>query len=236
MESKFNSLYNKIISESSISKILYYVKNFECATVSASRGKLTNLTDKAFVPEGYENERELTKEENRKRNSELKAALLKLGYGVTSLDGRFAEAGQMFPGKETSYFVVNRKDDPNFFNNMFALSEYYNQDSFLYKPVGTMSAKLIGTNNAERNEEFGQPGFEQEINIGEFHPNGFENALSKMGNKVFQFRLNEQKEQNKLFVANKIICEEIFEDLPIQTKGFVTKTVKKLKLFKNEAN
>ena len=229
---KFNELCDKIIVESSISKILYYVKNFECATISASRGKLTNLTDKAFVPADYENERELTKEENRKRNSELKAKLLKLGYGVTSLEGRFAEAGEMFPGKETSYFVVNRNEDPEFFNNIFALSEYYNQDSFLYKPAGSMSAKLIGTNNAERNEDWGQPGFNQEIAVGDFHPEGFDGALSKMGNKAFQFRLNEHKEQDKLFMANKVICEEIFEDLSVQSKAAVTRTAKRVNIIK----
>jgi hypothetical protein len=209
---------------------MHYVENFECATVSASRGKLTNLTPGAFVPEGYENERPLTKEENRKRNTELKAALLKYGYGVTSLDGRFAEAGEMFPGKETSYFVVNRNNDPEFFNNVFRLSEYFNQDSFLYKPEGTMEAKLIGTNNAERNEDWGQPGYQQEINVGEFHPEGFEGALSKMGNKVFQFRLNEHKEQNKQFFANNILCEEIFENLSVQSKAAVTRTAKKVNL------
>lgn len=227
---EFNEMYEKIIGESLISKILDYVKNFECATISASRGRLTNITDNTFIPAEYENERALTKEENRKRNSELKAKLLALGYGVTSLDGRFAEAGQMYPGKETSYFVVNRNDDPEFFDNIFKLSEYFNQDSFLYKPAGVMSAKLIGTNLAERNPEFGQPGYEQEIEVGEFHPNGFEDALSKMGNKVFQFRLNEEKEQNKLFFANKILCEDIFENLSIQSKAAVTKTAKSIKL------
>jgi hypothetical protein len=227
---KFNEMCDKIILESSISKIMNYVKNFECATISASRGKLTNLTDNAFVPEDYENERALTKEENRKRNTELKAKLLKLGYGVTSLDGRFAEAGEMFPGKETSYFVVNRNEDPEFFNNIFALSEYFNQDSFLYKPAGVTSAKLIGTNNAERNEDWGQPGYNQEIEVGEFHPAGFEGALSKMGNKVFQFRLNEHKEQNKQFFANNILCEEIFENLSVQSKAAVTRTAKKVNI------
>jgi hypothetical protein len=226
---KFNEICNKIILESSISKIMNYVKNFECATISASRGKLTNLTDNAFVPEDYADERALTEDENRKRNTELKAKLLKLGYGVTSLDGRFAEAGEMFPGKETSYFVVNRNEDPEFFNNIFALSEYFNQDSFLYKPAGSMSAKLIGTNNAERNEDWGQPGYNGEIEVGDFHPNGFEGALSKMGNKVFQFRLNENKEQNEKFMADKILCEEIFENLSIQTKSAVTKTAKRIK-------
>lgn len=51
-----------------------------------------------------------------------------------------------------------------------------------------------------------------------------------MGNKVFQFRLNEEKEQNKLFFANKILCEDIFENLSIQSKAAVTKTAKSIKL------
>lgn len=226
---EFNEAYEQIIAESSISKILHYVQNFECATISASRGKLTNLTDKTYVPADYEGERPLTKAENRVRNNELKAALLKHGYGVTSLDGRFAEAGEVFPGKETSYFVVNRNDDPDFYQTLFDLSEYFNQDSFLYKPAGTMAAKLVGTNNAERNEEWGQPGYNQEISVGDFHPGGFDGALSKMGNKIFQFRLNENKFQNRKFFADTILCEEIFENLPIQSKAAVAKTARKIK-------
>ena len=50
---------NKVIAESSISRIYDYIKNFECATISASRGKITNVTENTFVPPDYENERTL---------------------------------------------------------------------------------------------------------------------------------------------------------------------------------
>ena len=116
------------------------------------------------------------------------------------------------------------------YKNIFKLSEYFNQDSFLYKPAGTTEAKLIGTNNAERNEDFGTPGYNQKIDVGEFHPNGFEGALSKIGNKVFQFRLNENKTQNKQFLANEILCEEVFEKLTNISKAAVTKAAKKINL------
>ena len=218
-----------VITESSINRIMKYVKDFECAAISASRGMIKDVTDNTFIPVDYKDQ-QLTAEINKKRNSLLKAKLLKLGYGVTALDGKYAEAGTEFPGKETSYFVVNRNEDPEFFNNIFKLSEYFNQDSFLYKPVGTTEAKLIGTNNAERNEDFGTPGYNQEINVGEFHPNGFDGALSKIGNKAFQFRLNENKQQNKKFLTDKILCEEIFENLPIVSKSAVTRTAKKINI------
>lgn len=227
---KFDKLYNDIIVESSLSKIYFYIKNFECATISASRNKIINVTENTLIPEGYKDGDFLTKEQNKNRNSMLKAKLLHLGYGVTALDGRYAEEGEMFPGKETSYFVVNRNNDKNFYKNLFKLSELFNQDSFLYKPSGTINAKLIGTNLAERNESQGQPGFGQEIDVGEFHPNGFENALSKIGNKVFQFRLNEHKEQNHKFFADNILCEEIFENLSNISKAAIHNTAKKVKL------
>lgn len=229
MENKFEKLYSKIILESSISRIMSYITDFECATISASRGSLKDTTEKTFIPDDYKNS-ELTKTENRQRNSLLKSKLLKLGYGVTALDGKYAEAGSEFPGKETSYFVVNRNDDPNFFKNIFELSEYFNQDSFLYKPAGTTNAKLIGTNNAERNQQFGTPGYEQEIEVGEFHPNGFDGALSKIGNKAFQFRLNENKQHDRKFLSDNILCEETFEKLSNISKAFVTKSAKKIKI------
>lgn len=229
---KFNTLFNKVIAESSISRIYDYIKNFECATISASRGKITNVTENTFVPPDYENERNLTKEENRKRNSLLKAKLLHLGYGVTSLDGKYAEAGTTFPGKETSYFVVNIKDDPEFFDNLFELSEYFNQDSFLYKPKNTVSAQLVGTNYAERNEIFGTPGYNQTIDIGTFNPSGFDGALSKIRNKMFQFKLNENKNQSLSFVGKELLSEETFEKLNVTSKGACANSAKKINLNK----
>lgn len=227
---KYTPIGRNIITESSISKILNYVQNFECAAISASRGKITNITPATYIPEGYVEGTELTKEENKARNSELKAKLLKLGYGVTSLDGKYAEEGMTYPGKETSYFVVNRTDDPNFKDQIFKLSEYYNQDSFLYKPINSMNAELIGTNNAERDPNFGVPGYNHSIDVGEFHPNGFDGALSLIGNKAFQFRLNEHKEHNRLFIADNILCEETFNKLTNVSKAAVTKTAKKVKI------
>jgi hypothetical protein len=109
MLKQFNQFCDKIITESSISKILYYIENFECATISASRGNIVNVTDKTFIPDWRDldddkTNRKLTKKENKERNSQLKAALLKLGYGVTALDGKYAENGQEFPRKRNKLF------------------------------------------------------------------------------------------------------------------------------------
>jgi len=222
-----NKVYNDLIIESYIKKIQKYVENFECACISASRNKLINVTNNTIIDNKQVGD-SFTKEENRHRNTALKSCLLKLGYGVTSLDGRFAEAGgNIVPGKETSYFVVNLNNDPNFYKNLFMLSEKFNQDAFLYKPNGTMSAILVGTNLAERNEEWGTPGYNQTINAGEFNPNGFEGALSKMGNKAFQFRLNPDTNQTNTFIGNEILSEETFNKLSIIQKDGCTRLAKK---------
>lgn len=207
----FEKTYMDIITESSITRIMNYINKFECAAISASRNKLTNITNKTLIdkePESF-----YTKEDNKKRNNLLKACLLKFGYGVTALTGKYAEAGEVFPGRETSYFIVNINDDSNFYNNCFILSEKFNQDSFLYKPKDTNNAYIIGTNMSERNEANYTPGYNQRIFVGEFHPNGFEGALSKIGSKIFQFRLNENKQQNRTFIGSKILVEETFNNL-----------------------
>lgn len=78
----------------------------------------------------------------------MKAALLSLGYGVTQIRGPYKEFGQS-ESQEESLFVVNLKDDPKFKKNLFKLSGYYNQDSFMYSPKGSDEGILIGTNNAD---------------------------------------------------------------------------------------
>ena len=87
--------------------------------------------------------------ENRERNQKLKASLLAHHYGVTSIYGSWIEGIAGSNSREVaeeSYFVVNLNDDPNFYENLFRLSEYFNQDSFLFKEKGSDTAVLVGTN------------------------------------------------------------------------------------------
>ena len=62
-----------------------------------------------------------------------------MGYGITKISGaNIANFGNPNSGiaDEDSFLVVNTKDDNHFYDNMFKLSEYYNQDCFCYKPKG----------------------------------------------------------------------------------------------------
>lgn len=52
----------------------------------------------------------------------------KQGYGFTRTAGYWKENDKF--AKEKSFFVVNLHDDPEFFDKMFSISEFLNQDSF----------------------------------------------------------------------------------------------------------
>lgn len=126
----------------------------------------------------------------------LKAKLLYLGYGITDLKG---------PKTENCYFVINLSEDPNFYDNLFDLSKFFNQDFFLYKPKGTLSAKLIGTNQTANGKLLrGLPGYHQAIEAGLFHPAGFDDALSEMRNKIIRHHLNLNKHQSADFIGRNI--------------------------------
>ena len=63
---------------------------------------------------------------------ELMALLLVAGYGVASLKGSPPDSAEQQP-----LLVVNVKYAPKFQENLSKLSEYYEQDSFLYIPEGS---------------------------------------------------------------------------------------------------
>lgn len=145
-ESKIEAIF-----ESSWSRVLRWIDTFDIATITAFRGVLKDTTDNTFIPNGKEIGDTFTLQENRERNRQLKAKLLSFGYGVTAIHGSYIEGASGADSMEVaeeSFFVVNLWSDTNFFNNLFALSEYFNQDSFLYKAANDEDAYLVGTNNA----------------------------------------------------------------------------------------
>ena len=91
---------------------------------------------------------EFTRAENYERNRELKARLLERGYGVTKVAGSYIENFQTpkaMEVSEESFFVSNRKDDPQFIEVISGLGEEYNQDSVLLILQGAENAYLLGT-------------------------------------------------------------------------------------------
>lgn len=132
-------------------------------------------------------------EEKKHRNRDLKASLLKFGYGVTSIRGNYIENFDTPQAKEVgenSYFIVNLKDDPNFYQNIFTLSELYNQDCFLFKAKDSDDAYNIGTNVGQ------WPGYDVKEPAGKFHTNVKSEFLSRIGNSSFAFMPDDVKAEH----------------------------------------
>jgi hypothetical protein len=168
----------KVLLESSLKRIEHWVNSKDIAGITAFRSRLTNVTDNTLID--IKLEKEYTKKQNIQRNRELKASLLYLDYGVTKIAGSFVEDGGT-EVQEESFIVVNLNDDPNFKDKIFKLSEYYNQDAFLYKPVDSDEAYLIGSNNSEF------PGYGVEVPQGKFQSKVNARFMSRLGPQGFAF-------------------------------------------------
>ncbi len=178
-----------------------WLERHECGFITAWRTYYNDVTDKTFKPKyesgevyrnGWSENNELneppvngekfTRSEKDKYNGELKSVLLLRGFGVTSTKGVFREAGSEFDtAMEDSFFVVNLNNNPDFKKILFCLSEYYNQDCFMYSPKGSKVGYNIGTNHA------GYPGYGKEVMVGDFHKYVQAVNMSRIGNKGFAF-------------------------------------------------
>lgn len=132
-----------IINESSLSRLWSHNEKYDCAALTAFRRG-------ADCGEGEK----YNHKDNQKRNKSLKAKLMSKDYDITSLKGKYPEGGRT--GMETSFFVVNSKEDSNFFKVIANFGEHFDQDSVLLIPKGainnTAKAYLYGTNHCENND------------------------------------------------------------------------------------
>ena len=110
-----------IPSNASLNRAIYWINKTDCANITAWRSG---------------NKRAI----NDANNRELQETLRTMGYGVIKLQGFYAEVGQDV-SKENSFLVFDQNDDPNFYENLRMLSEKFDQDCFLYKAAGNLSAK-----------------------------------------------------------------------------------------------
>lgn len=199
----------KTLYESSLNRVLSWMKQYDIACVTAFRDEFKNSTPKTKDDRPQEliewdKERGVTNtidktpykyshNEKVARNRELKASLLGLGYGVTNIHGNYIENYGTINAVElgeSSFFVVNLNNDNMFKQHIFELSEYYNQDCFLFKPKGGEQAQNVGTNYAE------YPGYGNEDNLGELHINIDNEFLSRVGNASFAFTDQENPKQD----------------------------------------
>lgn len=230
----FNSIIdktNKTLNESSINRMLQWLKNCDCAFISAFRNELKDVRDMNATYLGPDDKnqwqigKQFTHEENRQKNKLMVAELLQLGYGVTKVKGVYPE-GMIDETSEESYLVVNRNDDENFLDNLLRISEYYNQDSIYYKEKGKTKGNLIGTNNN------GFPEYHQKGEDSELKTSTASNYMSRMGNKAFSFvgkdaekvknRKNKMSEAVNFWrnmVDGKMIIKEDIHPLTRKTMG-----------------
>jgi len=126
--------------ESSLSRIFQQYKEHDTGTITAFR----------FARLCGNGER-YTKTENEKNNSILRAKLLKLGYGVTSIKGEFIEnfgSANERTVKENSFFVVDLEDRGTLKRDLIKLGTLFEQDSVTYNQHDrSNNYLLIRTNN-----------------------------------------------------------------------------------------
>jgi len=184
-------LKNKIATanqKSSPNRIVSWMNQYDIACLTAFRDVFKNSTPNTKD----DRPQELADKEKVERNRELKASLLSFGYGVTNIQGNHIENYGTINAVDlgdNGFFVVNLKNDPNFKQHIFELSEYYNQDSFLFKSRGSDEAHIIGTNYGEN------PGYGKAASIGKLYVNVDNEFISREGSASFSFMSDDNPKQ-----------------------------------------
>lgn len=171
------------INQSSLSRLLDHSTKHDCAMLTAFRSNLS-------------------KEENKKRNTVLAKALKRYGYVLTVVDGVYHEQGAKHPTKEDSFFVVNVKDDPQFKKHCCDLAEEFEQDSIAYMPAGSLGkdAKekpyLIGTKPEGEWPKYGETVKFDGTNFGKHST-----IRTQINGRPFNFTFNESINKDNILSA-----------------------------------
>ena len=165
--------WQRFLIESSLSRLYKHMTEHDSAILSAFRD-------------------EFTKKENYERNRELKARLLERGYGVTKVAGSYIENFQTpkaMEVSEESFFVSNRKDDPQFIEVIGDLGEEYSQDSVLIIPIGAKAAYLLGTSPAGE-----YPTYEDQESVGSLKMGEESEFMSRVSGRPVTFFVKNKDE------------------------------------------
>lgn len=102
-----------ILSESSFNRLLSWIKNYEIAFITAFRSIKENILHDDLTKEDSKKIGNVySKSENRERNRELGASLLRMGYGITKISGaNIANFGN--PNSGIADEEINTFDDYN---------------------------------------------------------------------------------------------------------------------------
>ena len=173
-----------VISESSLSRLYKHITEKDSAVITAFRDDPNSPTSCSSVPPEQDATEESPEKANKARNRELKAVLLRKGYGVTRVAGTYVENFDDVSNRkevsEESFFVSNLKDDPSFVSEIAELGKIFCQDSVLIIPKGGQDAYLFGTNES-------WPGLGVKEEVGSFRPGKESEFMSRVGKRPFTF-------------------------------------------------
>ncbi len=182
--------WNKyVLLESGLSRLYDHMMEHDSAILTAFRNEYSN-------------------KQNYKRNRELKAQLLSMGYGVTKVDGSYIEnfeTPQAIEVSEQSFFVSNRTSAPDFLNSIKSLGESYEQDSVLIIPRGASDAYLVGTREGN---DF--PPFGEKISVGGLKMGREAEFMSKVKGRPIVFK-EELETYDKLTRNQKWAIKKMLE-------------------------
>lgn len=114
-----------------------------------------------FTPYRY------TDADNKRRNLDLRAFLLCNQFGVAYLHCKefINEDDYNFCSQSDEFFVMNVNDDPSFYDTIFALSEYFNQEHYFYGDVKRGALYLVVTKEKYEDEVNKLSDFEGELEV-----------------------------------------------------------------------
>jgi hypothetical protein len=194
------------VKESSLTRLWYHSEKYDIAMITAFRKKEENC----FYANRFDYVKEYSLEENKQRNLELKAVLLKKGWGITNIKGSYIENFEKpnaIEVSEESFFVVNLNNDTDFKDFMFKLGRYFCQDSILYKEKNK-EAVLIGTNYCDF------PGYNKEVKLGKFKGGKDSEFMSKVNNRPFVFETYKSQSVNSRYIIG-LYSKDIIEKMSI---------------------
>jgi len=180
---------DKQLDESNLSRIYRHLMDHDCAILTAFRSNpfdrtrcaVSSKVEEIGLPENI-------LKTNKLNNRDFKAVLLSTGCGVTAVDGSFIEnynTNRAVEVKEDSLFVVNLKNNSDFFNAIISLGKKYCQDSVLLIPKGCKEVFLHGTNNSQF------PGLDARVKVGDWKGGKDAEFMTKIRNRPFVFETYE---------------------------------------------
>lgn len=194
----------KRLTESSLSRVWRHIQEHECAIITAFRGSMDNCVecDPDVDPRCSQYaDSSVPLAANKEANRRLKAVLLKMGYGVTAVDGAYIENFNTEAAREVredSFFVVNLSEDSEFFSTIEDLGLAFCQDAVILIPKGGSGAYLLGTNHASF------PSLGMQIPVGNFTAGDEAEFMTKVGGRPFVFETYEDLPRLQRMACSKL--------------------------------